>query len=152
MIERGVKYRISGETTAVCVGFAKQQKENLEIPDEISYRKSDYRIKQIAPKAFYKNKKLKIITIGRNTEKIGKSAFEQCSSLKKVVFGRKVKVIKEKVFYKDHSITCLDFRGGRLKTVEANAFSRGRQKKKVFVPRGVSKRKYYMLLQGSIKE
>ena len=59
--------------------------------------------------------------------------------------------IRLKAFYKDRKIIKLDFQGGKLKKVEKNAFSRGKQRKKVFVPGGVKKEKYYKLLQGSMK-
>lgn len=148
---KGIKYRILSRNTAACIGLEKPVKGKLVIPDKFKYQQSTYRITQIAPKAFYKNKRLKSVILGKNVQEIGKSAFEQCSFLKTVTFGKGMTKIRQKAFYKDRSIVKLDFRGGGLKRVEKNAFSRGKQSKKVFVPGGVKKEKYYKLLQGSMK-
>ncbi len=150
LVVKGVKYKILGNHKVACMGSASKGKAVVSVPGTIRYQQVSYRVTQIAPKAFYKNKKLRQIKIGKYVLKIGKSAFEQCLSLKKVSFGRDVTIIKKKAFYGDRNIRSLDFKGGRLKKVEKKAFSRGRRSKKVFVPAGVKKQRYYKLLQGSI--
>ena len=145
-----MRYEVLGNRKAACLGGISSGKKIVSVPDTIRYGKMTYRVTGIAPKAFYKNKKLRQIKIGKYVRKIGKSSFEQCTSLKKVSFGRSVIEIEKKAFYGDRNIRSLDFKGGRLKKVEKKAFSRGRRSKKVFVPAGVKKQRYYKLLQGSI--
>ena len=152
LVVKGLKYKILGNHKVACMGSASQGKAVVSVPGTIRYQQVSYRVTQITPKAFYRDKKLRQLKLGKYVQEIGQSAFEQCTSLKKVSFGRDVTVIKKKAFYKDRNIIGLDFKGGRLKKVEKKAFSRGRQSKKVFVPLGVKKQKYYKLLQGSIAD
>ena len=152
LVVKGLKYKILGNHKVACMGSASQGKAVVSVPGTIRYQQVSYRVTQITPKAFYRDKKLRQLKLGKYVQEIGQSAFEQCTSLKKVSFGRDVTVIKKKAFYKDRNIIGLDFKGGRLKKVEKKAFSRGRQSKKVFVPSGVKKQKYYKLLQGSIAD
>ena len=152
LVVKGLKYKILGNHKVACMGSASQGKAVVSVPGTIQYQQVSYRVTQITPKAFYRDKKLRQLKLGKYVQEIGQSAFEQCTSLKKVSFGRDVTVIKKKAFYKDRNIIGLDFKGGRLKKVEKKAFSRGRQSKKVFVPSGVKKQKYYKLLQGSIAD
>lgn len=152
LVVKGLKYKILGNHKVACMGSASQGKAVVSVPGTIRYQQVSYRVTQITPKAFYRDKKLRKLKLGKYVQEIGQSAFEQCTSLKKVSFGRDVTVIKKKAFYKDRNIIGLDFKGGRLKKVEKKAFSRGRQSKKVFVPSGVKKQKYYKLLQGSIAD
>lgn len=147
---KGMRYEVLGHYKAVCLGGISSDKKTVSVPDTVRYGKTTYQVTQIAPRAFYKNKKIKQLKIGKYVQEIGKSSFEQCTSLKKVFFGRGVIKIKRKAFYGDRNISRLDFKGGRLKKVEKKAFSRGRRSKKVFVPAGVKKQRYYKLLQGSI--
>ena len=53
-------------------------------PDTVTYKGRKYKVTEIAAKAFYKNKKLTKVTIGKNVRTIGKSAFEGCAKLKDI--------------------------------------------------------------------
>lgn len=152
LVVKGLKYKILGNHKVACMGSASKRKAVVSVPGTIRYQQVSYRVTQIAPKAFYRDQKLKQLKLGKYVQEIGQSAFEQCLSLKKVSFGRDVTIIKKKAFYGDCNIRSLDFKGGRLKKVEKKAFSRGRRSKKVFVPAGVKKQRYYKLLQGSIAD
>lgn len=152
LVVKGLKYKILGNHKVACMGSASKGKAVVSVPGTIRYQQVSYRVTQIAPKAFYRDQKLKQLKLGKYVQEIGQSAFEQCLSLKKVSFGRDVTIIKKKAFYGDCNIRSLDFKGGRLKKVEKKAFSRGRRSKKVFVPAGVKKQRYYKLLQGSIAD
>lgn len=152
LVVKGLKYKILGNHKVACMGSASKRKAVVSVPGTIRYQQVSYRVTQIAPKAFYRDQKLKQLKLGKYVQEIGQSAFEQCLSLKKVSFGRTVTIIKKKAFYGDCNIRSLDFKGGRLKKVEKKAFSRGRRSKKVFVPAGVKKQRYYKLLQGSIAD
>lgn len=152
LVVKGLKYKILGNHKVACMGSASKGKAVVSVPGTIRYQQVSYRVTQIAPKAFYKDQKLKQLKLGKYIQEIGQSAFEQCLSLKKVSFGRDVTIIKKKAFYGDCNIRSLDFKGGRLKKVEKKALSRGRRSKKVFVPAGVKKQRYYKLLQGSIAD
>ena len=102
---------------------------------------------EIAPKAFYKNKKLKQLRIGKNVCKIGTSAFEQCTSLKKIFFGKNMQIIGKRAFYKDKKISRLTFYGKKLQKVGKRAVSRGRMT--ISIPKEESEQKYIRLIKGS---
>ena len=128
----GLKYRISGKRSLTCIGAGKKKK-TIKIPAKVNYQGQTYLVTKIGTKAFYKNKKLECIEIGKNVKKIEAGAFEKCSRLKKVTFGKNVRQIGTKAFYKDRRIIQLKFNGGKLAKVGENAFSKGTKKKKVFV-------------------
>ena len=56
----------------------------LSIPATVKVGGVTYKVTAIADKAFKGNKKLTIVTIGRNVKKIGKEAFAGCQNLKKI--------------------------------------------------------------------
>lgn len=106
----------------------------------------------IGAKAFYKDKKLSCVEMGKNVDQIGKSAFEQCSNLKKIIFGKNITTIAPRAFYKDKKIVTMLFKGKQLEKVGDKAFSKGKKKKKVSVLWVSCKEKYARLLAGSIKD
>lgn len=147
----GLKYRISGKRSLTCIGAGKKKK-TIKIPAKVNYQGQTYLVTKIGTKAFYKNKKLECIEIGKNVKKIEAGAFEKCSRLKKVTFGKNVRQIGTKAFYKDRRIIQLKFNGGKLAKVGKNAFSKGTKKKKVFVVWEIYEKKYKRLLSRSVTD
>ena len=147
----GLKYRISGKRSLTCIGAGKKKK-TIKIPAKVNYQGQTYLVTKIGTKAFYKNKKLECIEIGKNVKKIEAGAFEKCSRLKKVTFGKNVRQIGTKAFYKDRRIIQLKFNGGKLAKVGENAFSKGTKKKKVFVVWEIYEKKYKRLLSRSVTD
>ena len=62
----------------------KKNASSAAVPDTVTYKGKKYKVTEIAAKAFYKNKKLTKVTIGKNVQTIGKSAFEGCAKLKNI--------------------------------------------------------------------
>lgn len=58
---------------------------NVTVPDSVSIDGTTYKVTSIASKAFYKNKSIKSVVIGKYVTQIGSKAFYGCSSLKKIV-------------------------------------------------------------------
>ncbi len=149
--QKGLKYKISGKNTVVCTG-TKSRKKTIRIPSQIRYQGRIFRVMSIGAKAFYKDKKLSCVEMGKNVDQIGKSAFEQCSNLKKIIFGENIMTIAPRAFYKDRKIATMLFKGKQLEKVGNKAFSKGKKKKKVSVLWVSCKEKYARLLAGSIKD
>ncbi len=94
------------------------------IPSSISMDGITYKVTGITANAFYGNKKLKKITIGKNVRMIQKNAFRSCKNLKSIVIKTK-----------------------KLKKVGKNAFKGIHAKAKIKVPSQKAK-KYKKLLKG----
>ncbi len=88
-----------GEVTVT--GLRNKKVKSIKIADTINYNGVKYSITAVAPKAFYKNKKVKSATIGSNVVSIGAKAFFGTPKLKKLVIkSKKLKKIGKKAFYK----------------------------------------------------
>ena len=117
-------YRITGKDTAeiLTTTVNGDKKKDLKIFSTAKLILGErYKITSVAANALKGNKKVKTLTIGKNTVKIGKGAFQNCKNLKKIV-------IKSK----------------KLKKIGSNAFKGISKKAVVKVPK--SKKKYYTKL------
>ena len=100
----------------------------INIPDTLSIRTADGKtvsvpVTEIRDKAFSgAKKKLKQVTIGKNVETIGKSAFDGCVKLTTVYGGQSVRTIKEKAFASCPKLSKLPG-FGNLETIGARAFA-----------------------------
>lgn len=83
----GVVYTVSRINKIHCVTLTciKKQNKKIVIPDTIVYGGTKYKVTAIAGKAFYKNKNIKVLIIGKNVSKIGNRAFYGCKNLKKII-------------------------------------------------------------------
>lgn len=151
LTRQGIRYRITGKNTASCIGAVKSKKK-LTIADSIACKGNSYRVTALNARAFYKDKTLENVSLGKNIETIKTSALEQCTQLKKVTFGKNMTTIEKRAFYKDKNLVRLIFEGGKLRKVGKQAFSKGKKTKKVEVPSYVNQKKYYELLQGSVTD
>lgn len=83
VISGSVKLYIDGKNATV-QGASSKSLNTIVIPDKVKVGKKSYSVTKIADKAFQKNKKIVKVTIGKNVSQIGKSAFENCTSLKEL--------------------------------------------------------------------
>ena len=75
----------SGKKVVLKVTNGKKVKSaNVTIPDTVTFDGKIYKVVAVSDKAFFKNKKIKNVTIGKNVKKIGKQAFYKCSKLSKL--------------------------------------------------------------------
>lgn len=96
---KGIMYKVSGLDTVTVIGFD-MPKSKLVIPDTIMLEGYAYKVTAIANNAF-KGENIKNLTIGANVTTIGKNAFANCKSLKKVTIKSTViKSIGKKAFAK----------------------------------------------------
>lgn len=61
-----------------------KKKSSVVIPATVKKNGYTFKVTQISSKAFYKNTKLKKVTIGKNITSIGTKAFQGCKSLKTI--------------------------------------------------------------------
>ena len=90
-------YAISGGS-ATYTGPASNNATSVTIPAAITVNGQTVKITAIADKAFYKNTKLRTITIGKNIKTIGRSAFYGCSRLQTVKGGAGVVTLRDSAF------------------------------------------------------
>jgi len=104
----GNTYNLAGNGTAT---FQKPNgsASDVTIPATITVGGQTINITAIADKAFYKNTKLKKVTIGKNIKTIGKSAFEGCTKLAAVKGGTGIVTIKDKAFKSCKALTAFIF-------------------------------------------
>lgn len=91
-------FKITGAKT---VTFTKPASKvaSVVIPATVSYKGYSYKIKAIGDGAFKNNKKLRIITIGKNVDTIGKDAFNGCKNLKTIIINSsKIKSVGKTAF------------------------------------------------------
>ena len=81
----GAEYIVEMDGNAT-LHAAKQTSASVKVPDNIKVKGKKYPVTKIAAKAFYKNKGLTKVTIGKNVKTIGSSAFEGCANLKNITF------------------------------------------------------------------
>ena len=105
LVQDGVTYRITADDTVEYQKADAKAKGTVVIPATVTLQGTTYKVTSIAAKAFYNNKKLKKIVIGKNVVQIGKKAFYGCSNLKNIVIKTKkltAKTVGKKAFYKIH--------------------------------------------------
>ena len=105
LVKDGVTYRITADGTVEYQKADAKAKGTVVIPATVTLQGTTYKVTSIAAKAFYNNKKLKKIVIGKNVVQIGKKAFYGCSNLKNIVIKTKeltAKTVGKNAFYKVH--------------------------------------------------
>ncbi len=88
----GAEYIVEMDGNAT-LHAAKQTSASVKVPDNIKIKGKKYPVTKIAARAFYKNKGLTKVNIGKNVKTIGSSAFEGCANLKNITF-KTVNMIK----------------------------------------------------------
>lgn len=109
-------YRVTYSTNSTkkvsVIKPVKKTEKKITIPATVKIDGYTYKVTQIDNKAFYKNKKLEQVVIGKNVTKIGKQAFLSSSKLKKV-----------------------DIKADKLSTIGTQAFAKISKKVKIYVPK-----------------
>lgn len=74
----------------------------ISIPATVTIDGITYKVTSVAPNAFKNNKRITKVTVGKNVNTIGASAFYGCSKLKSIIFksGSELTAINSKAFYK----------------------------------------------------
>lgn len=109
-------YRVTSSTKSMkrvsVIKPVKKTEKKITIPATVKIDGYTYKVTQIDNKAFYKNKRLTQVVIGKNVTKIGKQAFLSSSKLKKV-----------------------DIKADKLSTIGTQAFAKISKKAKIYVPK-----------------
>lgn len=108
---------------------------NVTIPEYVYKNGKSYKVTKIADKAFYKNTKLKTVTIPSTVTEIGSKAFYGCRKLTKVTIPKNVKVIGSKAFYGCKKITKVMVKSAKLNKVGSKAFTGISKKAVIKVPK-----------------
>lgn len=94
----GSQYKVTAVKGTRTVQFTKGKKnaKSIVVPSTVKISGKNYKVTTIAKNAFKGNKKLTKVTIGKNVNKIGVSAFQNCSKLKSIVI-KSTKLTAKKV-------------------------------------------------------
>ena len=135
------------------IGTTNKKATQVKVPDTVSVNGVTYKVTSIADKAFYKNKKMKTVTVGKNVISIGKGAFQNCTNLKTVTIKSKVlNKIGANAFSGDKKLTKITLKTGKLtkKSIGKNALKGTAKKLVIKVPGNkVSPYKRYFKNKGS---
>lgn len=112
----------------------KKTETSVTIPATVKINGYSFKVTAIGSKAFYKNSKLKKVTVGNNVSKIGASAFASDKSLTTVTLGTGITTIEGKAFFQDAKLKSINLKSGKLKTVKKQAFKGIANKAKIDVP------------------
>ena len=99
----GIYYNLNAETKEATVTYppgristrSKVYKDNITIPETITYNDVTYRVTSIGESAFYYSRGLTSITIPNSVTSIGSNAFGSCSGLTSVTINSNAIVSKE---------------------------------------------------------
>lgn len=104
LLKKGIKYKSkklyytvlseTGKTVAVAKPVKKTEK-TITIPNTVTINGITCKVTQISKNAFYNNRKLQSVTVGKHVTQIGRQAFAGCKNLKKL----KIKSTKLKKAY-----------------------------------------------------
>ncbi|MCI9080321.1 MAG: leucine-rich repeat protein [Lachnospiraceae bacterium] len=94
----GSQYKVTAVKGTRTVQFTKGKKnaKSVVVPSTVKISGKNYKVTTIAKNAFKGNKKLAKVTIGKNVNKIGVSAFQNCSKLKSIII-KSTKLTAKKV-------------------------------------------------------
>ena len=134
MISTGsMQFKVDGSEVTLIKMTGKGTKAS--IPGYVKYNGKSYKVTKIADKAFYKNTKLKTVTIPSTVTEIGNKAFYGCRKLTKVTIPKNVKVIGSKAFYGCKKITKVTVKSTKLNKVGSKAFIGISKKAVIKVPK-----------------
>ena len=114
-------------------------KASIAVPATITVNKVKYKVTAIAPKAFYKNKKIRKVTVGSNIITIGAQAFSKCPKLKTMTIGKNVKKIGAKNFSGSKKLKTLTIKTKKLTKAGVKNSLKGSKIKTVKVKVGTKK-------------
>ncbi len=111
------------DAAAHTVAYAKpaRKRSTVVIPAAITYQGQSYKVTAIQKKAFWHDKKLKTVVIGKYVTTIGSKAFSTCTKLSKVTMGKRVTTIGKFAFYKCTALKKITI-PSRVAKIESRAF------------------------------
>ena len=120
--KKNLLYRINSveNKTVELLGFEKKPKEELLIPDEVSYKGDKYVITSIAENAFKDCENLKSV-IGSTIQQIKDGAFQGCINLSSATFTDQLSEIKNNAFQGCTSLFQVSL-GNNVQTIGDAAF------------------------------
>lgn len=134
MISTGsMQFKVDGSEVTLIKMTGKGTKAS--IPGYVRYNGKSYKVTKIGNKAFYKNTKLKTVTIPSTVTEIGSKAFYGCKKIAKVTIPKKVKVIGSKAFYGCKKLTKVTIKSTKLTNVGSKAFAGISKKAVIKVPK-----------------
>lgn len=134
MISTGsMQFKVDGSEVTLIKMTGKGTKASIS--GYVKYNGKSYKVTKIADKAFYKNTKLKTVTIPSTVTEIGSKAFYRCSKLTKVTIPKNVKVIGSKAFYGCKKIAKVTVKSTKLNKVGSKAFTGISKKAVIKVPK-----------------
>lgn len=132
-VEKGIeftikqlKYRITGKSTVSCIRTTTKTVKKVKIPKTVKWNGKTYRV-----------------------TRIGEKAFANCRKLKEVILGSEIKVIEEKVFYRDEKIRTIKIKSKKIKKIGTKTFYGVSRKVKILVPKSRQKKYAKMINQSS---
>lgn len=128
-----MQFKVDGSEVTLIKMTGKGTKAS--IPGYVKYNGKSYKVTKIGNKAFYKNTKLKTVTIPSTVTEIGNKAFYGCRKLTKVTIPKNVKVIGGKAFYGCKKITKVMVKSAKLNKVGSKAFTGISKKAVIKVPK-----------------
>ncbi|SKA63046.1 Leucine rich repeat-containing protein [Eubacterium uniforme] len=103
--DKGYKYNVIKKATkkkagtVEVIGFRKKSLKSVKIASIVKINGYKYKVISIGENAFYGNKKIKKVSIGKNVKEIKEGAFANCKKLKRIVIKtKKLKKIGKKAY------------------------------------------------------
>lgn len=125
---KGINYRVESKDTVTAIGFD-VPKSSLTIPATVTLEGYVYKVIAIDKEAF-KGENIKSLTIGANVQTIGKSAFQNCKSLKKITIKSTViKSIGKSAFKKTAAKATVKVPKAKIKDYQKKLKKAGLSKK-----------------------
>ena len=119
------------------VSYKYNSKKNttVTIPEYLLVNNEKFKVTAINEKCFYKNKKVKKVTIPNSITRIGKNSFSGCTSLTTVTMGTGVKKIDAQAFNGCKKLKTINIKSKKLTTVGKNVFKGINKKAKFNLPK-----------------
>lgn len=133
-VVNSLKYKLIKENAVSLIGSTNKNIKSLKVPTSVSYNGKNYKVVQIANKAFNKYSKLEKVIIGNNITEIGSESFANCKKLKSVTLGKKVSKIKTKAFYNCKNLKTIKISSSKLKSVGKKSITNINKKATIKAP------------------
>ena len=118
-----LSYKVTSSSSVKLTGVKRGVSlKTLTVPSTVKFLNTTLKVTAIDSAAFKGNKKLQKVTLGKNVTSIGKLAFYNCTSLKKVTMSAsRISAIGDKSFMKCKSLTSIVL-PSTVKTIGRYAF------------------------------
>ena len=145
--------RADGKGTVMLLGFTKgKSSTTVKVPKTVKAGKITYKVTAVGDKAFYKNNKVKKVTVGGYVTRIGKKAFMGCKNMTTAAIGSKVTTVSDYAFSKCGKLGKVTI-GKGIKKIGTQAFSYNRKLKTVTIKsrklKSIGKKAFYK--SGKVK-